>query len=99
MPSLRHPQQAEPDTASIATAIGQLWAGGITIDWARFHDGERRRRVVLPTYPFERRRHWIDARPADARTDAALRKSDLGDWFYLPTWKPALPAVPASASG
>lgn len=30
------------------------------MDWLAFHEKERRRRVLLPTYPFERRRHWVD---------------------------------------
>ena len=98
--SLRHPQQTESDTTSILTALGQLWVGGLSIDWPKFYGAERRRRVVLPTYPFERKRHWIDARAAGPRVDTALRKSDLGDWFYVPSWKQAFPlaAGPAAES-
>lgn len=40
---------------------GTLWERGVPIDWAGFAGTrELRGRVVLPTYPFERRRHWID---------------------------------------
>jgi phthiocerol/phenolphthiocerol synthesis type-I polyketide synthase E len=34
---------------------GRLWAGGATVDLAALHAGGRRRRLPLPTYPFERR--------------------------------------------
>jgi acyl transferase domain-containing protein len=40
--------------------LARLWAAGGDLDWARVFAGERRHRVSLPTYPFERRRHWIE---------------------------------------
>ncbi|HVR06603.1 MAG TPA: SDR family NAD(P)-dependent oxidoreductase, partial [Thermoanaerobaculia bacterium] len=45
-------------------AVGEIWLAGVEVDWESFRRGERRRRVPLPTYPFERRRYWLDARPA-----------------------------------
>jgi phthiocerol/phenolphthiocerol synthesis type-I polyketide synthase E len=44
-------------------AIGACWLAGVEIDWTRFAAGERRSRVPLPTYPFERKRFWIDRQP------------------------------------
>jgi amino acid adenylation domain-containing protein len=41
-------------------ALGRLWAAGIQPDWRRFWNQERRVRVSLPTYPFERKKHWVD---------------------------------------
>ena len=50
---------------TLLTALGQLWTAGVPIDWERLQDRGRRRRIALPTYPFERLRFWIDpARPA-----------------------------------
>ena len=46
----------------LLTAVGALWTAGLDIDWRLVH-GEaagQRCRVPLPTYPFERRRHWLD---------------------------------------
>ena len=43
------------------TALGRLWLSGATIDWTGYYEGERRRRVVLPTYPFERKRYYPDS--------------------------------------
>ncbi|MCE9667448.1 acyltransferase domain-containing protein [Myxococcus stipitatus] len=40
--------------------LGRLWQAGVVIDWKAFHGGEHRHRVVLPTYPFERQRHWVE---------------------------------------
>ncbi|MGK4585150.1 type I polyketide synthase [Kitasatospora sp. HPMI-4] len=43
--------------------LGGLWQQGAAIDWSRLHDGARRRRVPLPTYPFERRTHLVKPEP------------------------------------
>ncbi|RFB75519.1 non-ribosomal peptide synthetase/type I polyketide synthase [Methylovirgula sp. 4M-Z18] len=55
---------AEQDGDALATmldALGQLWCAGVQPDWQAVHGPAQRRRVSLPTYPFERARHWIDA--------------------------------------
>ena len=40
-------------------AVGQLWQQGITLDNDRYFEGRRRNKLQLPTYPFERKRHWV----------------------------------------
>ena len=45
---------------SALTALGRLWLEGVNVDWAAFQAGRPHRRVVLPTYPFERKRYWIE---------------------------------------
>ncbi|WP_052422985.1 type I polyketide synthase [Nonomuraea candida] len=44
-------------------AAGRLWAAGATVDFAALHSGERRRRLRLPTYPFERRPYLVPRHP------------------------------------
>ena len=58
--SLRHPHDEQLDEDFLLTTVGRLWLAGVTIEWSKFYDCERRRRVALPTYPFERRRYWIE---------------------------------------
>jgi len=58
--SLRHPQEEKSDCAVILTTLGSLWLNGIEVDWQAFYSSETRRRVPLPSYPFERQRCWID---------------------------------------
>lgn len=41
--------------ANMLRVVGQLWCQGVVPDWSAVHDGESRRRVALPTYPFDRR--------------------------------------------
>src|SRR6185369_8656794 len=58
--TLRHELDRQPDQRFLLHSLGRLWLAGADLDWSGFHGGERRRRVVLPTYPFERRRFWIE---------------------------------------
>ncbi len=60
VPSLRHPQEATPDGAFLARSLARLWLGGVDVDWNGYFAGQGRRRVSLPTYPFERKRFWIE---------------------------------------
>ncbi|GHH83875.1 hypothetical protein GCM10018793_47030 [Streptomyces sulfonofaciens] len=60
LPSLR-PGHDEAQT--ILSSLGALWAHGVGIDWDRFHAGRGHRRASLPTYPFQRERHWFEAGP------------------------------------
>jgi acyl transferase domain-containing protein len=64
--SLRHPQAPVSDVAFLLNTCGQLWCAGVAIDWSQgMRTGaspvptERRRRLSLPTYPFERERYWV----------------------------------------
>jgi amino acid adenylation domain-containing protein len=57
---------AERESPTITAALGQLWTLGATIDWAGYRGDERRHRVPLPLYPFQRQRHWVDPPAADA---------------------------------
>jgi amino acid adenylation domain-containing protein/non-ribosomal peptide synthase protein (TIGR01720 family) len=49
----------EGDLPCLLSALGRLWMAGADVDWVGLH-GARRRRAELPTYPFERSRHWIE---------------------------------------
>ena len=53
-------------TASL-TDVGQQWLAGAEIDWVALFRDAHPRRVPLPTYPFERTRHWIEPRPGGIR--------------------------------
>ena len=87
------PKESAPGDAHLLGALGRLWLAGAKPDWKGFHRHERRRRVTLPTYPFERRRFWVEAAPAGepSMALAAGRRPDPADWFYAPGWKRALP--------
>lgn len=88
-------------------ALGRLWIAGVTPRWTALHERVAPRRVPLPTYPFERKRFAIDARPVSSPVPATaprvepLRSSDPSDWSYVPTWvrDVAFDASPARLAG
>jgi acyl transferase domain-containing protein/acyl carrier protein len=58
LPGAREKEQYS-DSALMAWTLGQLWLGGVKLDWSGYHSHGKRRRVPLPTYPFERQRYWL----------------------------------------
>lgn len=72
IPSLR---KSRDPWSTLMPALGQLYTRGVDIDWAAVDADHARRRVPLPTYPFDRQRCWIEpprARPARARANHPL---------------------------
>jgi len=63
IPSLRHPHQHVPDQPFFLRALGALWCHGAEIDINALYAGEKRTRIPLPAYPFERQSFWIGSQP------------------------------------
>ncbi|MEW6067032.1 MAG: GNAT family N-acetyltransferase [Nitrospirota bacterium] len=74
--SIRHPKEQRSDAAFILNTLGQLWLAGIQVDWAGFYKDEHRHRIPLPTYPFERQRHWVE--PVEQPRGFLATRSELG---------------------
>ncbi len=92
--TLRRQSEEGSDVAVLLDAVGRLWVEGATIDAAGFFAGQRRRRVPLPTYPFERQRCWIDPPQGRAPQPGTLeQEADLADWFWVPVWKQTAPVI------
>jgi phthiocerol/phenolphthiocerol synthesis type-I polyketide synthase E len=58
--SLPGPKDRQTDRVAMAAALGRLWLAGVDVDWDRAAPSEGCRRVPLPTYPFQRERHWVE---------------------------------------
>ena len=56
LPSLR---RGRGQWQQMLESLGQLYLQGILPDWAGFDAPYVRRPLALPTYPFERKRHWL----------------------------------------
>jgi acyl transferase domain-containing protein len=92
---VHHAQTGPSDVRYLLAGLGRLWLSGINIDWLRFYKEEKRNRVPLPLYPFERQRYWIEGDPLKMIFNVQAlpgnlhpgKKPDVADWFYLPTWK------------
>src|SRR5215211_3130493 len=99
--SLRRADEQGSDEAFLMTTLGRLWLAGAPVNWQRFYANERRQRVPLPTYPFERQRYWVEPQGRSgtvAKQQGALdKKPDIADWFYIPSWQRSAP-VPSFES-
>lgn len=97
IPSLPHPKEGQSDLSFLLTSLGQLWIANVEVGWKGFYAREQRRRVALPTYPFERQRYWLEP-PRDQEARPRHRKprtkADPADWFYLPVWSQSMPPLP-----
>ena len=62
--SLGLAESREPDLVSLTCTLGKLWLAGVEPDWKAAYAGTERRRIPLPTYPFERKRFWRDPVPS-----------------------------------
>ena len=87
--SLRAPQESQSDEAFLLNTLGTAWLNGATVNWAGFYSHEQRRRVTLPTYPFERQRYWIGPVEDESAVSAAAagQPRDVTNWFYTPKWE------------
>ena len=68
--SMRHLREAQSDEEFLLGILGKLWLAGAKIDWGGFYGQERRHRLPLPTYPFERQRYWVDPKKPPALNGA-----------------------------
>lgn len=62
VPTLR---KDRPEPEALVTALARLHVHGVGVDWEAVFAGHGARRVELPGYAFQRRRHWLGgvARP------------------------------------
>ncbi|HEY9856590.1 MAG TPA: amino acid adenylation domain-containing protein [Stenomitos sp.] len=85
--AMRHPKGSDDDQRVVLRALGQLWNAGVTVDPAGFFAGERRTRVILPTYPFERKRFWVEPKKSlDRPQPSDEGRAPERDWYYAPVW-------------
>ncbi len=82
-------KDAVPEDVAMMNALGRLWVTGVHPDWTKFHADSRRQRVLLPTYPFDRKRFWVE--PAPASADRAERTNDTPQVASVNLDTPALP--------
>jgi acyl transferase domain-containing protein/acyl carrier protein len=64
LPSLR---KGRDDWTQLLETTARLYTAGAHIDWRAFDRDYARKPVAMPSYPFERQRHWIEMPPAGSR--------------------------------
>ncbi|SEP53570.1 type I polyketide synthase [Amycolatopsis saalfeldensis] len=71
------------ESLSVTRALTGAHVLGVDVDWTAFFEGQGRR-VELPTYPFQRQRHWFDQPFARTAGRAAADDSSLLTIKWLP---------------
>lgn len=85
LPSLR---SGRDDWAQMLDSLGRLYVEGVRVDWIGFDRDYPRRKIPLPTYPFQRERYWADVSPQPSRltrqaSDGSPRHPLLGSRLPL----------------
>jgi acyl transferase domain-containing protein/acyl carrier protein len=93
--SIRHPKEERSDVEFSLTTLGKLWLAGVEVNWQGFYQDERRQRIPLPTYPFQRQRFWPQSPVSVLETSneqkLPAKRTDQKDWFCIPSWKRGQP--------
>jgi microcystin synthetase protein McyG len=86
------------DTPEMLRGLSQLYVRGVDIDWRGVYRHRTRRKVSLPTYPFQRESFWLDNEPSTASHLApdrpTLAAKEAGpapmgtQLFYQLSWRP-----------
>ncbi len=63
----------QPEMAAIMSALGRMWLCGIEPNWNEVYKNQRRRKISLPAYSFDRKRYWIEAPKTKAVTEERMR--------------------------
>ncbi|WP_309890874.1 non-ribosomal peptide synthetase/type I polyketide synthase [Archangium sp.] len=86
VPSLPRAGTSASEQGVLLETLGALWKAGLEIRWDRVYAHERRLRVPLPTYPFQRQRFVLESRWLEQE---APRKEEV------PAPAPVMVAAPA----
>ena len=73
------PEDAGNEPRAARLALASAWTAGGCIDWAVAHSGSTPQRVTLPTYPFQRYRHYIEPNDLESKPSFPLK-------LYEPGW-------------
>jgi acyl transferase domain-containing protein len=83
--SLPNPRRADSERRGMLESAGRLWLSGAALTWSALHEGDAPRRIPLPTYPFERTRHAVDA-PGQASAVAEPAAQSPALRLFAPSW-------------
>ena len=89
------------DRHAALLGMGELWCNGVRVDWTSLRSGDEPRRVPVPTYSFERSRHWIDApvQSGEASTVEDESRRPVDEWFYVSEWERTIGPPAAESAG
>jgi len=67
------------------SSLAQLYVRGVKVNWLGFDKNYNHHKVVLPTYPFQRERYWLETSEHDSQTkvysDSATENTEIVQWL------------------
>ncbi|MES2731162.1 MAG: beta-ketoacyl synthase N-terminal-like domain-containing protein, partial [Bacteroidota bacterium] len=66
-------RRGQSDWSQLSGSVSSLYVAGVEIDWAGYEKGRVRKKISLPTYPFQRKKYWVE------EADATLEGVDQGN--------------------
>ncbi len=67
-------RQGQEDWLQLLQSLGKLYVQGVPIEWSGFDKDYPRRRLQLPTYPFQRQRYWLSKENLQKMTSMPLQR-------------------------
>ncbi|MFI0796861.1 amino acid adenylation domain-containing protein [Micromonospora rubida] len=104
------PSVTPHDPHAAITAYRELYLAGVPVDWTGFDAPFGRRRIPLPTYAFQRRRHWLEPPtgagplnpspppPPAPQADSTDEDSAVRTQTLIVSWEPAVSGGTAPGS-
>lgn len=85
-----------PDWQQLLQSLAQLYVQGVAVDWRGVYPKTAYQKVVLPTYPFQRKRYWIDPPAPSVLVQPPVATANGNGASKMNTTAVALPALEAS---
>ncbi|MGK0188016.1 MAG: amino acid adenylation domain-containing protein [Verrucomicrobiales bacterium] len=96
--TLPHPSSNDRSDLYMLNTLGEMWARGLSVDWAQLHSGRTVHKTAAPTYAFQRKRFWIE--PTNKETPPSLQQPapDQSSFpsYLFPVQQATPPANPLS---
>ncbi|MCC6488136.1 MAG: SDR family NAD(P)-dependent oxidoreductase [Candidatus Hydrogenedentes bacterium] len=94
LPSL---SKGKDDWAVLLQSVASLHCAGVDMDWCGFDSAYARRKMDVPTYPFQRERYWLDVNrqvpeksvkfvTSTHRAPCVAALNGLTGWLYQVRW-------------
>src|SRR5690606_23973252 len=50
----------QSEIKGMLNAVGNVWINGLEPNWKAFYGSQKRKKVILPNYAFDKKRYWVD---------------------------------------
>ncbi len=93
---IKRENDALDDITFFQDKIKKFWLIGLEVNWKGYFGYSRRKKLALPTYPFNSKPFPLDTgiltdQGGGNQFQNTLRRQPKDNWFYVPSWEQKLP--------